>query len=365
MKILYHTPVPLNPSSSVGCGIRPIKMLEAFQEIGCDVTVIAGYGAERKKVINEVKRSLAKGVRYDFCYSESPPLPTLLTEQHRFPIYPFLDFNFFSFLKKNNVPIGLFYRDIYWLVGDPPKEWGRLKNSIANYFYRYDLDKYSKLVDILYLPTKKMGDYLESIPDCRKKALPPGLTSLSNSYAPGVLSAPLKLLYVGGMGENYKMHELFRALEDADAKFTLCTRVNEWGKIRGEYEPYMADKVKVVHKSGGELDELYEKNDIAMLFMEPDEYREFAAPLKLYEYLGRLKPIIATRGTHAATFVEDNGIGWVIDYKSSALVDLLLYLNDHPNEVLKAAMRCKEIADSHTWIARAKHVILNFKESRK
>ena len=357
MKILYHTPVPLNPSSSVGCGIRPIKMLKAFEEIGCDVTVIAGYGAERQRAIDNIKRNLSKGIKYDFCYSESPPLPTLLTEQHRFPVYPFLDFNFFKFLKKESVPIALFYRDIYWLVGAPPKEWSRLKNSIANFFYRYDLDKYSRLVDILYLPTMKMGNYLKNIPDQRKKALPPGLTLFSNSFVPVVPPNSLKLLYVGGMGESYKMHEIFRALEFAEAEFTLCTRINEWASVRKEYIPYINDKVKVVHKSGGELDELYDSNNIAILFMEPNEYREFAAPLKLYEYLGRFKPIIATEGTHAATFVKENGIGWVIEYKSSALVDLLLYLSSHPDEIIKAASRCRDIAESHTWIARARQVI--------
>ena len=58
MKIIYHTPVPLNPNSSVGCGIRPIKMLEAFKNIATDVTVVAGNASERRASINKIKNEL-------------------------------------------------------------------------------------------------------------------------------------------------------------------------------------------------------------------------------------------------------------------------------------------------------------------
>ena len=92
--------------------MHPYKMIKAFEAI--DVDLIVGYGAERRKAINRIKRNVKHGKHYDFIYSESSTMPTLLTEKHHFPTYPFLDFGFFRWAKGNSIPIGLFYRDIYW-----------------------------------------------------------------------------------------------------------------------------------------------------------------------------------------------------------------------------------------------------------
>ena len=94
--------------------IRPMKMLEAFQFIGYEVDVIEGDGGKRKESINNIKKRILSGIKYEFLYSESSTMPTLLTEKNHLPIYPCLDFSFFSFCKRYGIPIGLFYRDIYW-----------------------------------------------------------------------------------------------------------------------------------------------------------------------------------------------------------------------------------------------------------
>jgi glycosyltransferase involved in cell wall biosynthesis len=362
VKVIFHTPVPLDPSAAVACGIRPLMMLKAFQEIGAEVTVIAGYGADRKKSIKQVKRKLANGELYDFCYSESPPFPTLLTEKSRFPFYPFLDFGFFEVLKKAKVPIDLFYRDIYWMFDEIPTKWGFIKKNIVKFFYQFDLDKYQKLVDILYLPTEKMGTYLPEFASERKLALPPGL-NLREKITPKASRSSLNLFYVGGIGHSYQMHEVFKAIEGTAVDFTLCTREAEWRAVKDEYACYMSDRVKIVHKSGFDLNELYDKADIAMLFFKPDEYREFAAPLKLYEYIGHGKPIIASAKTHAGEFVEKNGVGWVLDYQSESLVSLLKYPRENPAEICSAAERSRNVAAQNTWADRARLVSAQLSKS--
>ena len=83
--------------------IRPMKMIEAFKECGYEVVVVEGYGKERKRQIKEIKSNILKGVKYDFLYSESSPMPTLLTEKNHLPLYPFFDFSFFAFCKKHGI----------------------------------------------------------------------------------------------------------------------------------------------------------------------------------------------------------------------------------------------------------------------
>ncbi|MEO4788116.1 hypothetical protein ABHZ30_04940 [Bacteroides uniformis] len=113
-RMIFHIPMRINRERASASSIRPVKMIEAFERLGYEVILIEGNASQRKKRIKEIKHNIRKGVTYDFLYSESSTMPTLLTEKHHCPTHPFLDFSFFSFCRKHGIKIGLFYRDIYW-----------------------------------------------------------------------------------------------------------------------------------------------------------------------------------------------------------------------------------------------------------
>lgn len=156
-RIIFHLPLKIDPTLHSASQIRPLKMLQAFKDIGYEVDVIMGSGEERKRAIKVIKKNIKNGVTYDFLYSESSTMPTLLTESHHLPTHPFLDFGFFKFCKKHGIQIGLFYRDIYWRFPDYAKDW---KTNIALKLYNYDLRKYNQLVDTLFVPSKDMLRFL-------------------------------------------------------------------------------------------------------------------------------------------------------------------------------------------------------------
>ena len=106
---IFHVPNYISQEAKVGSQVRPKKMIEAFKSLGYQVDVVMGYGKERKKQIKIIKKNIKKGYRYDFLYSESSTMPTLLTEKNHIPIYPVLDFGFMNFCKKQGLKIGLFY----------------------------------------------------------------------------------------------------------------------------------------------------------------------------------------------------------------------------------------------------------------
>ncbi len=89
-------------------------MMEAFRSLGIEVDVVSGYSSERAAAISRIERGLRQGVHYAFMYGESSTEPTLLTDRHHLPLHPTLDFGFFARLKARAVPLGVFYRDIYW-----------------------------------------------------------------------------------------------------------------------------------------------------------------------------------------------------------------------------------------------------------
>lgn len=360
-KMIFHHPLPLNPNATSATGVRPIKMLNAFQDLGYEVFLVTGYVKERKNRIKLLKKSIQSGDKYDFCYSESSTMPTALTEPHHLPIAPFLDFSFFKFLNTHDIPIGLFYRDIHWLFEEYDKSLPKWKSVFAKFFYRYDLRQYEKTLSKLYLPSSNMGKYVLTVSPDIFEALPPGHTPITSKMNDEVTDkAKIELLYIGGLSNHYQMHKLFKALSHfskEEVHFTLCTRKKEWENMQEEYLNPVPENISIVHKSGKELQPLYKKADIAMLFVKPQEYWEFASPVKLYEYLGEHKPIITTQGTLAGEFVEKNGIGWNIPYKEKELTDLLNKLLNDSNLLKRAQKQTMIISEGHSWESRAMQVV--------
>ena len=159
-KCIFHIPNHIEENAKSASGIRPWKMLQAFRNIGYEVDTVMGYANERHAAIKKIKENIKNGVKYEFLYSESSTMPTTMTEKHHLPIYPDLDFGFFRFCKKYEIPIGLFYRDFYWkfdMYKDKVTAWKRIPATIA---YKYDLKQYKKYLDKFYLPTKQGYQYL-------------------------------------------------------------------------------------------------------------------------------------------------------------------------------------------------------------
>lgn len=360
MKIIFHHPLPLNPDATSASGIRPLKMLAAFREAGCDVDVIAGYSAERKAVIKKIKANVKAGVEYAFVYSESSTMPTILTDPHHLPLHPLLDFCFFRFCKRHAIPVGLFYRDIYWLFESYGTGLNPLKTAVAKACYRFDLFNYQRYLTRLYLPSMAMGRYVPTVSPACFSALPPAHDlGHHQPKAPVVPSdeRPLRIFYVGGMSDHYRMHKLFSVVaKRSDVALTICTRAAEWQAVRHEYPPLTAN-IHIVHESGDAMQARLAAADVVSIFVKPQEYWAFAAPVKLYEYLGHTKPIIASADTLAGDFVEENGVGWSLPYEEEALDALLDTLNADPAALHNVQEHMHLVARSHTWQARAQQVI--------
>ena len=156
-KIIIHFPFKIDRGRAAASQMRPLKIITTFKQIGYDVFLVEGYGKERKKQINQLKVQIEKGETFEFVYSECNTIPTLLTEKHHYPTHPFLDFSFFKFCKKHDIPIGLFYRDIYWCF--PENNKGIVRKAMK-LLYLYDLYEYEKYVSTLFVPSFEMVSYI-------------------------------------------------------------------------------------------------------------------------------------------------------------------------------------------------------------
>ena len=75
---------------------------------------------------------------------------------------------------------------------------------------------------------------------------------------------PLKILYVGGIDRIYDLKIFVETVSQMreEVEVYICCRENEWKTSKGLYEPFMGENIKIIHKSGKELDDYYEKTDL-------------------------------------------------------------------------------------------------------
>ena len=217
-RCIFHIPNSLE--GNYGSHVRPPKMLQGFRDLGYEVDVVMGYGKERKEAIKKIRKNIQRGIKYDFVYSESSTMPTLLTERHHLPTYPFLDFGFLKFCKKNGIKTGLFYRDIYWKFPEYKENVRGLRYIFAIFMYRYDLWQYERILEKFYVPNKKVAKYVARprLED-KMEELPPGaepeetfIQDKEAYYAAEDGHEKLKLFYVGGIGNQYAVQKLFQTV---------------------------------------------------------------------------------------------------------------------------------------------------------
>ena len=282
--IVYHAPFPLDREASSASGIRPVRMLDAFRELGYTVLDVTGSARERSRRLRALRDRLQGGERIEFLYSECATIPTMLTEPRHLPPHPFVDPALMRLMHRHGVPTSLFYRDIYWAFPDYRERVGTAMAAAMGCVYRYDLAWYARYIDRLYLPSARMGAHVPGFPEDRMASLPPGceiVDEAPSSRADG----GLHLLYIGGLGGHYRLQECLRAVVDVPgASLTICTRPDQWESAGDQYAAMVeaaGGRIDVVHRSGEELTALYERADACVLFVEPDPYREFASPVKL------------------------------------------------------------------------------------
>ncbi|MBR0267199.1 MAG: glycosyltransferase family 1 protein [Clostridia bacterium] len=356
---IFYLPYKLDEHGAGARMMRPRKMAQAFRDIGYEVTMISGTSSERRGLIHDVKKRITAGEKFDFLYMESHTEPTLLTDPSHLPTHPFLDYGFLKYAKKNGIPIGLFYSDLFWKYdgyGSGLPEW---KKKSALKCYGYDIRQYEKLLQKFYVPDVKT--FSEVIGSEK-------LTSIMSELSPGAenlqvpekneVKAPLTVFYVGGLGGNYQIAELVKAVHDSEnVRLILCCREAEWEREKPGFAEYLCDRIEVIHKSGDELAEYYDTADIGSLLFKRGSYIDMAKPFKAYEYLGHELPVMSTKGTAIGSFVEKNDIGWNIAYSAKAIQRVFREIFEDPALLPQKRRNCKYAKAENLWTCRAEQVV--------
>lgn len=345
--MVFHAPYPIDQQVNAASRLRPLQMLRAFRS-QYNVIEVVGYPADRRHAFRSLRRSVRRGMKVDFVYSENSTQPNVLATSVKRGTAPFLEAFFFFYLKAKGIPAGQFYRDIHWRYPDLTRQVHPLRRAIMRWLYLFDLSALKVAGTHIFLPSMEMEALLPRL-GFDVSELPPG-GDVKESETP----QSLHLLYVGGLGPNYRLHRLLEAVAEVEeATLTLCVRESDWRSVRSEYEAYSHPRIEIVHRESNDLDALFNEARLCVLAVEPTDYWRIASPVKLFEYIGRGKPIIVSASTHAAVVVEQMGVGFVVPYSTDELVTALRKLAADPWRLDKAAAKAEVIRMANTWTARA------------
>jgi len=358
--IIFHIPWELRQEKTAATAIRPRKMLEAFESAGFTVLTILGSPQERAEQFKAIKARIKAGLEISFVYSESSTAPTAFADPVKKSGFLFnKDISYLKYFAKINIPIGVYLRDLYWIFPEIFKGHPFIKRNILKHFHRLDLKFYRKYVDVLFVQSEDMKAYVPG-GHPNVQLLPPGLNDVNHDFSLRQESR-FHAFYVGGITDMYDLDLLMHSLCQAKVEATFCVRPAEWQKKRGDLgDVQESPLISIVHAGADELSPYLEKANIGLCLFKPGQTRGFMLPVKVFEYLEYDLPILANRNTPAGRFVEENEIGWAIEYSEESIHQWITMMKkDFEKNLLAKRANIQKIKGEHLWIHRAKQAALS------
>ena len=359
--ILLYYPFKLAKEANSGSKLRPKEMYQAFQvwakEKEMEVLLLSGDSNEREQTFQKWK---AEGKLEDllFCYMENQTIPFWLTDEGHIPKKPFIDREVMKFLKSKAVPVGVFYRDVYWKFDELYPLKG-IKKSVMKSIYRMEEKFYEKYCDVIFLPSDAMGRYVNI--QKPKVALPPGGKERDLSERKASSSQKSIGLYVGGINnEDYGLFLLLDALEIANKEEKVCEltvvcRKDEYDGLDETKKDRLQEMdITVKHVSGEALNELYQEVDFAFIPRYKSTYNDFSVPVKLVEYLSNELPIVATSCEAQAEIIKTGQYGIVCQDRADDMAAAIVQMTNEAEEYRRNIQ--STFIENHSWLSRVEQV---------
>ncbi|CAM3968316.1 glycosyltransferase family protein [Helcobacillus massiliensis] len=347
-RMLFHAPFELAAAPTSASRQRPNKMYEAFLDAGYQVSLIHGDPLQRAQDFQRARRRVDAGQRIDFAYSENSTQPNLLSTSAFRGLAPLLELRILAWCDRRGIPYGQFYRDVYWRFPEKQKSVPLLRRLLMQLAYRVDLWGLRRFRAHLFLPSLAMAEHLPG-PAVPSTALPPGAQVREARTGSG-----LSLLYVGGVGPGHEIDDMLAAVKQTpSASLVVVVPEASWARFGSTYDDLLCDRVTVEHAGSNELGRFYDQASACLLLVRPNQYRRFAVPMKLFEYIGFGKPVIASAQTLAGDMVDDLDVGFSVPYDRDSIAALLRSLTDDPARLERAAENARTERHSQTWQKRA------------
>lgn len=316
--------------------VRTYHMIEALAHQAW-VTVITGTRTQRKRILRQALPILSQVHAIYLESGSSTATPT--------------DLWFLYQAHRRNIPMAIFVRDAYQMFPDlyPPKGF---RGRVLSALYRLTLAFYARWARVIFVPTAGLGAV---VPGRHHQALLPPGGYLTSSPDPSI-DGPSVIIYVGAGGPYDGVERLIGAFTRVHAEIP---QVELWLVMRAEEtrDLELGPQVKIRHASGVALKALMEQAQVAVIPRLDTVYNRLAFPVKLMDYLSEGLPVVVTKDSEAARFVELAEAGVAAEDSEEGLASALIWLLTHNQERVRMAKAARAVIQQNLWEHRASVVI--------
>lgn len=261
-----------------------------------------------------------------------------------------LDLALLAWARLRGRPVGIYFRDAYQMYRhDYPR--ARRRQLLADLAWRVSLPLLRAVASVRFAPTPGLARVLGLGPTA--VPMPPGMdpTSPDLSAGPGPVVA-----YVGGTAAADGFDRLLAAMELVretipTARLRVVARV-----------PRATTLPAWVELGPGTRDVLAERLRDARVCVIPrpiTPYTDLAMPVKLMDYLGFGKPVVATAAVETAAFLGRWDCGVVVGDRPDELAEGIRRVLQEPGLAERLAVRARAVAGDPalTWDGRAEQLL--------
>lgn len=338
MKIIFFAPyniseniaIPLDSAPRIRCR----KMYESLKS-KCEVILVGGSAMERRLKINRLlKKNEIENVSGFYMESPNCSLKNF-------------DINFLSLVKRNKIPMSMFYRDAHWKFSNFSKTYYQKLKYKRKYNKSNKQLQYFKIIfNYIYSSTREFAEFtgLNS-----EYLLPPGGEILEQRK-----DKKVGILFSGSPKKG------FQNLIDANEILLSDGYKIPFFIVTKDFSFSIQDNVTV---SKIVSEDIIRKVHIGIIPLEPTSYYRLALSLKFMQYLGFGLAVICQRFPAFEKYDDQYDVCHFFDGTSRDLAEKIreLIQNDSLRESI-SQNALDAVKNKENWGERARVILSDFKK---
>jgi glycosyltransferase involved in cell wall biosynthesis len=342
MKLIFYAPynmsekrdIPLNRAPRIRCHY----IYKALKERG-DVFLVSGNSKERKE---KYKTLLAGSILNE--------IDGLYMESANWPLWEH-DIRFLKRIKKKNIPMSLFYRDIHWRFPEllkSQRSWFKFKKLQIR--YQIEFRRFQKLFDIIYSPTEEFARFAGLN---ASHLLPPAAYQMDVSKECN--DGQLNILFAGAQKPGFSV--LLQAnewLQKSDLKYEMFLVTEQYHRELGEH-------MSLFHSFS---DTLIRKAHVGIVPLADTLYHRLSFPFRFMEYLGFGLPVISQKIPSLVRFNDRYHVCQFYDGSTEDLVRKIRLFGKDRVLWSRYSRNAFHAARKESWDLRAEKILADFSSVR-
>jgi glycosyltransferase involved in cell wall biosynthesis len=262
------------------------------------------------------------------------------------------DLAFLAMMRLLGRPVGVFFRDAYQLYrGVHPRT--RRRQVLSDWLWRLSTPLLKRLATVRYAPSSGLATALGL---SGAVMLPPGTDQTLPDLGigePDVVATIAQIAPGSGLDVLVEAMAIVRQRRPA-ASLTVVARSVDAETARG-----LPDWVQVIPANRDSLAELLRPARVCVLPLPINAYTNLAVAVRLLDFLGFGKPIVATDTTETRAILASSQAGTVTEFNPAGLAEGILPILDDEDLARRLAANARRYACSPdaTWDARARTVL--------